>query len=112
MGTGCSAAGRSTGGFFIGKRIDPAPPLSSFSGWKVWIELHHRLRSDLRQFAVPRHARWDPLRLMTVRQLLRDRLGRFGGLGEHAFTNDGEEGTNLILKLPGEPFPSSVVAAL
>ena len=63
--------------------------------------LQQRLCSDLRQFAVPRHARWDPLGLMTVRQLLRERLGRFGALEEHTFTNDGEEGTNLILKLPG-----------
>ena len=64
-------------------------------------ELQQRLCSDLRQFAVPRHARWDPLGLMTVRQLLRDRLGRFGALEEHTFSNAGEEGTNLILKLPG-----------
>ena len=42
--------------------------------------LQQRLCSDLRQFAVPRHARWDPLGLMTVRQLLRERLGRFGAL--------------------------------
>ena len=39
---------------------------------------------------------------MTVRQLLRERLGRYGALEEHTFTNDGEEGTNLILKLPGQ----------
>ena len=48
--------------------------------------LQQRLCSDLRQFAVPRHARWDPLGLMTVRQLLRERLGRFGALEEHTFT--------------------------
>ena len=64
-------------------------------------ELTQRLREDLQRFAVPRHARWDPLGLMTVRQLIKERLGSFGALEEHTFTNAGEEGTNLILKLPG-----------
>ena len=31
-------------------------------------ELQARLLADLHQFAVPRHARWDPLGLMAVRQ--------------------------------------------
>ncbi len=30
-------------------------------------ELQARLLADLHQFAVPRHARWDPLGLMGVR---------------------------------------------
>ena len=64
-------------------------------------ELQQWLLADLRQFAVPRHARWDPLGLMNVRQLVRERLGSLGELEEHSFLNAGEEGTNLILKLPG-----------
>ena len=64
-------------------------------------ELQQRLYADLQQFAIPRHARWDPLGLMHVRQLLREGLGSLGELEEHSFTEAGEEGTNLILKLPG-----------
>jgi len=64
-------------------------------------ELQQRLFADLQQFAIPRHARWDPLGLMHVRQLLRERLGSLAELEEHSFANAGEEGTNLILKLPG-----------
>ena len=65
-------------------------------------ELQQRLLDDLRQFAIPRHARWDPLGLMTVRQLLRDRLGQLGRLEEQRFTRGGDTGINLILKLPGQ----------
>ena len=65
-------------------------------------ELQQRLLEDLRQFAIPRHARWDPLGLMTVRQLLRDRLGQLGRLEEQRFRRGGDAGVNLILKLPGQ----------
>ena len=65
-------------------------------------ELQQRLLTDLHQFAVPRHARWDPLGLMTVRQTLRDGLGSLGPVEEHSFNRGGEMGVNLILKLPGQ----------
>ena len=65
-------------------------------------ELQQRLLADLQQFAVPRHARWDPLRLMNVRQILKERLGSLGELEEHTFSCSGEAGVNLILKLPGQ----------
>jgi hypothetical protein len=42
------------------------------------VELQQRLLADLHQFAVPRHARWDPLGLMGVRESLRDRLSALG----------------------------------
>jgi Zn-dependent M28 family amino/carboxypeptidase len=64
-------------------------------------ELQQRLLADLQQFAVPRHARWDPLGLMNVRQILKERLGSLGELEEHNFSRSGEAGVNLILKLPG-----------
>ena len=64
-------------------------------------DLQQRLRADLQQFAVPRHARWDPLGLMAVRQALRERLAELGPLEEHRFCSSGEEGVNLILRLPG-----------
>lgn len=64
-------------------------------------EITQGLLADLHQFAVPRHARWDPLGLMNVRQILRERLRSLGELQEHSFSNAGEEGINLILKLPG-----------
>jgi Zn-dependent M28 family amino/carboxypeptidase len=64
-------------------------------------DLQQRLLADLQQFAVPRHARWDPLGLMAVRQALRERLAELGPLEEHRFCTSGEEGVNLILRLPG-----------
>jgi Zn-dependent M28 family amino/carboxypeptidase len=64
-------------------------------------DLQQRLFADLQQFAVPRHARWDPLGLMAVRQALRERLAELGPLEEHRFCTSGEEGVNLILRLPG-----------
>jgi Zn-dependent M28 family amino/carboxypeptidase len=64
-------------------------------------ELQARLLADLHQFAVPRHARWDPLGLMAVRQAIRERLAPLGPLEEHRFASSGEEGVNLILRLPG-----------
>ena len=51
-----------------------------------------RLLSDLQHFAVPRHARWDPLGLLAVRQSLRERLGRLGQLEEHRFQTGIDEG--------------------
>ena len=64
-------------------------------------DLQQRLLADLQQFAVPRHARWDPLGLMAVRQALRERLAALGELEEHRFCSSGKEGVNLILRLPG-----------
>jgi hypothetical protein len=66
------------------------------------VELQQRLLADLHQFAVPRHARWDPLGLMGVRERLRERLSALGELEEHHFDRAGEAGANLILKLPGQ----------
>ena len=68
---------------------------------EMTVEMQQRLLADLQQFAVPRHARWDPLGLLTVRAVLRERLSELGVLEEHRFTCSGEEGVNLILKLPG-----------
>ncbi|MCP9891404.1 M20/M25/M40 family metallo-hydrolase [Cyanobium sp. Aljojuca 7D2] len=65
------------------------------------VALQALLLADLQQFAVPRHARWDPLGLMAVRQALRERLAALGDLEEHRFCPSGEEGVNLILRLPG-----------
>lgn len=64
-------------------------------------DLQHRLLADLQQFAVPRHARWDPLGLMAVRDALRQRLSALGPLEEHRFGSGSDGGTNLILRLPG-----------
>ena len=75
-------------------------------------DLQQRLLADLHQFAVPRHARWDPLGLMAVRQALRERMGELGPLEEHRFSGGSEAGTNLILKLPGrEPRRRPVLVA-
>ena len=42
------------------------------------VELQQRLLADLQQFAVPRHARWDPLGLMGVPESLREGTRRRG----------------------------------
>lgn len=63
--------------------------------------LQQRLLTDLHQFAVPRHARWDPLGLLGVREAVRQRLGALGPLEEHHFGSGNDAGTNLILRLPG-----------
>ena len=57
--------------------------------------------SDLERIAIPRHARWDPIGLMTVRSYVRQRLSELGELQEHRFLSSSEEGINFILKLPG-----------
>ncbi|MEB3316884.1 MAG: M28 family peptidase [Cyanobacteriota bacterium] len=63
--------------------------------------LHDRLRADLADLARPRHAHWDPLGLLAVRSLLRQRLAALGPLEEHLFPAGTSTGINLILKLPG-----------
>lgn len=59
-------------------------------------DLQQRLLADLHQFAVPRHARWDPLGLLGllgVRDAVRQRLGALGTLEEHHFGNGNDAGT-------------------
>jgi Zn-dependent M28 family amino/carboxypeptidase len=52
--------------------------------------------------AVPRHARWDELGLLTVRSRLLERLQEFGEVEQHPFQEGADAGVNLILRLPGE----------
>ncbi|MFN9631812.1 MAG: M20/M25/M40 family metallo-hydrolase [Cyanobacteriota bacterium] len=63
--------------------------------------LQERLLHDLTLLARPRHAQWDPLGLLAVRSLLRERLSALGPLEEHPFRRGPTSGINLILKLPG-----------
>jgi hypothetical protein len=63
--------------------------------------LQQRLQADLAQLARPRHAQWDPLGLLTVRALLRERLGALGALQECPFEKGSTRGVNLLLPLPG-----------
>jgi Zn-dependent M28 family amino/carboxypeptidase len=64
-------------------------------------DLLQRLQADLALLARPRHAQWDPLGLLAVRELLRDQLGALGDLREHAFQQGSVRGVNLLLSLPG-----------
>lgn len=64
-------------------------------------DLRQRLLADLEQFAVPRHARWDPLGLLGVREAVRQRLWSMGPLEVHHFGSGSDAGTNMILRLPG-----------
>ena len=56
---------------------------------------------DLTTIAIARHARWDPLGLMTVRSHVRESLASIGPVEEHRFISNSEDGVNFILKLPG-----------
>jgi len=64
-------------------------------------ELQQRLLAHLEVLARPRHARWDALGLLAVRAYIRDRLGALGPVEEHRFRSGIDDGTNLILRLPG-----------
>jgi Zn-dependent M28 family amino/carboxypeptidase len=72
-----------------------------------------RIYTTQRDAPVPRHASWDPLGLMTVRQTLIERLSAFGPLEQHSFQEGSESGVNLILRLQGrEPdLPPLLVGA-
>ena len=79
---------------FDSSRKKPEMPRSS--------ELEQRLRADLSWLAVPRHARWDELGLLTVRSRLLERLQDLGPVEQHRFQEGADEGVNLILRLPGQ----------
>jgi Zn-dependent M28 family amino/carboxypeptidase len=64
-------------------------------------DLLHRLQSDLVLLARPRHAQWDPLGLLAVRDLLRQRLGALGAVRDQPFQGGSTRGVNLLLTLPG-----------
>jgi len=63
--------------------------------------LQQRLQADLAQLARPRHAQWDPLGLLAVRALIKERLGALGALEESPFEKGSTRGVNLIQPLPG-----------
>ncbi|MEX1323733.1 MAG: M20/M25/M40 family metallo-hydrolase, partial [Synechococcaceae cyanobacterium] len=64
--------------------------------------LQQRLLAHLEQLARPRHTKWDPLGLMSVRAYLHEQLAAFGEVEEHRFQEGSEAGINLILRLPGQ----------
>jgi hypothetical protein len=63
--------------------------------------LKQRLLRDLRSLARPRHARWDPVGLLSVRSYLRQQFAELGPVEEQSFGSGCDQGTNLILRLPG-----------
>ena len=75
----------------------PAGP-TRFGGDPLLVQ---RLLNDLQELARPRHARWDPVGLMTVRATLLSRFAALGPVEEHHFGSGADAGTNLILRLPG-----------
>ena len=60
-----------------------------------------QLLEDLKELAIPRHYKWDPLGLMSVRIYVKDRLSFYGDVVEHSFKEGSEEGVNYILKFSG-----------
>jgi hypothetical protein len=75
--------------------------------------LRQRLLRDLRTLARPRHARWDPVGLLSVRSYLRQQFAALGPVEEQTFGRGCDQGTNLILRLPGrrQDLPPLLVAA-
>ena len=65
------------------------------------VDLQGRLLADLKVLARPRHARWEALGLLAVRAYISERLGALGPVRAHRFRSGIDEGTNLILRLPG-----------
>jgi len=63
--------------------------------------LRKRLLAHLEVLARPRHARWDALGLLAVRAYINERWGALGPVNEHRFRSGIDDGTNLILRLPG-----------
>ena len=63
--------------------------------------LQQRLQANLTLLARPRHAQWDPIGLLAVRALLKERLGALGDLRVEPFSRGTTTGENLILRLPG-----------
>ena len=63
-----------------------------------------RLLAHLEVLARPRHARWDALGLLAVRSYIREQLGALGPVEEHRFRSGIDDGTNLILRLPGRQY--------
>ncbi|SBO42659.1 M20/M25/M40 family metallo-hydrolase [Cyanobium sp. NIES-981] len=65
-------------------------------------EPQQRLLAHLVQLARPRHARWDPLGLMSVRAYVLEELHSCGPVEQHRFQEGTDAGVNLILRLPGQ----------
>lgn len=65
-------------------------------------DFEQRLRADLQWLAVPRHARWDELALLTLRSRVLERLQLYGPVEQHHFQEGSDAGVNLILRLPGQ----------
>ena len=61
-----------------------------------------QLIEDLKEIAILRHSKWDPLGLMAVRSYVKERLSSLGQVEEHLFKEGSEEGVNYILKFPGK----------
>lgn len=95
------APAESLGGLaFLGSRPpQPATPRGRAAGADPL--LRQRLLHHLQELARPRHARWDPVGLMSVRSYLLRQLGALGPVEEHRFGSGADAGTNLILRLPG-----------
>ena len=60
-----------------------------------------QILEDLKEFAIPRHSKWDPLGLMSIRIYIKERLSFYGDVIEHSFKEGSEGGVNYILKFPG-----------
>ena len=73
---------------------------------------NQNLLLKLNQIAVPRHIHWDPIGLMSIRQIIKEQLSACGPVEEHHFKTVAADGINLILKLPGlEPDKQPLIIA-
>ena len=89
--------------YFTG-RLPSSPPIELVSSSLILpidSTITENALQDLQAISIPRHARWDPLGLMTVRSYVKQRLAELGEVEEHRFLTGSDEGINFILKLPG-----------
>ena len=80
--------------------MQPSPPEAPNSAAAEVTQ--QRLLADLQQLVRPRHARWDELGLMSVRNFVLEQLQVHGQVEQHHFGEGADAGVNLILRLPGQ----------
>lgn len=87
-------------------RTNPMPESDDQPGIEIQVQANGddtqaHLLGHLQHLVRPRHSGLDPIGLMSVRSYIKEELGRFGNVEEHRFKAQGQNGCNLLLKLPG-----------
>lgn len=64
-----------------------------------------RLRSHIEHIAIERDIYFNRLNHLSVREYVRDQLACFGQVSSHSFTVNSATFENLVLNIPGKPWP-------